>query len=229
MSRPVKKGTREDLSTGKSKKRIFVLDPQPIVRFGLRALFDSQPDLQLVGESGSCHGIGQVGAGIDLVMVDPEFEDACGTEVLGKIRAAHPWLPVMVFTASSDELRVMAAVKAGAQGYVTKTAKPTDILQAVRIVGGGGCFLDPRVTSLVMGQVGRARERRRSIRCALTARERSVLSLLVQGKRNKEISEALYIGERTVRFHLTSLFHKLQVANRTEAVRKAVRQGLVSA
>ncbi len=229
MIKPENKADRKNLSAGKSNRRLFILDPQPVVRFGLRCIFDSQPDLRVVGESDSCSEIVQAGMGIDMIMVDPELGDVCGTEVLRHIRAAYPDLPVLVFTASSDELRVVETVQSGVQGYLTKTAKPADIVQAARVVCSGGCYLDPRVTSLVMGQIGRARERRQNARCALTARERNVLSLLVQGKRNREISDALFIGERTVRFHLTSLFQKLQVANRTEAVRKAVRQGLVSA
>ncbi len=228
MPKPESKARRKDASARRAIYRILVLDPQPVVRFGLRALFDSQPDLQLVGESGSCREVVQEGTGIDLIMVDPKLEDVCGTDVLRHARAAHPELPVLVFTASRDELRVMETVQSGVQGYLTKTAKPTEIVQAARVVGSGGCYLDPRVASLVMGQVGRTRERRQNARCALTPRERSVLNLLVQGKRNREISAALYIGERTVRFHLTSLFQKLQVANRTQAVRKAVSQGLVS-
>jgi len=212
--------------------RILVVDQTPVVRLGLRALFDSQPDLNVVNEAGSCK---ELLAHLDsaqphVVLLDPELEDMCGSEVLTGLRDRHPGLPLLVFSADASDWRVVETVRTGVQGYMTKGSMPAAILEATRVVAAGGCYLDPKVTSLVMGHVGRAKERRRGGGGRhLTAREKAVLRLLAQGKRNREISESLYISERTVKFHMTALLQKLQATNRTEVVRKAISQGLISA
>lgn len=210
--------------------RIILVDQAPVVRLGLRALFDSQPDLHVVDEAGSCTELlaHLDAAQPDVVLLDPELEDMCGSKVLAGLRERHPGLPILVFSAHASDWRVVETVRTGVQGYLTKRSMPAAILEATRAVAAGGCYLDPKVTSLVMGHVGRAKERRRSGGRHLTARERAVLGLLAQGKRNKEISESLYISERTVKFHMSALLQKLQATNRTEVVRKAISQGLIS-
>lgn len=210
--------------------RIFVVDQAPVVRLGLRALFDSQPDLNVVDEAGSCTEVlaQLASAQPHVVLLDPELEDMCGSDVLAGLRKCHPGLPLLVFSDHASDWRVVETVRIGVQGYLTKGSMPAVILEATRAVAAGGCYLDPKVTSLVMGHVGRANERRRRDGRFLTVREKAVLKLLAQGKRNREISESLYISERTVKFHMSALFQKLQATNRTEVVKKAIGQGLIS-
>ncbi len=210
--------------------RILVVDDHPVVRFGLIGVLATQPDFQIVGEAGSCAEACAMVARLhpDVLMLDLEMGDAGGADALSRIRDLSPHLPVIIFTAYDNDWRVVEAVKIGLQGYLMKGTAAEHIIEAIRVVGGGGSFLDPRVTSTVMGHVGRTGSRRQSHSGHLTEREKSVLRLLVEGKRNKEISQALFISERTVKYHISGLLAKLQAGNRTEAVKIAVADGLIS-
>ena len=134
----------------------------------------------------------------------------------------------MVLTAHHNDWRVVEAIRAGLEAFLVKGASPESICQAIRIVAAGGYFLDPQVTSQVLGQVGVEPSRRHKEHCRLTTREQTVLRMLAQGKRNKEIAESLFISERTVKYHISELFTRLNATNRTEAVKNAVEQGLMN-
>ena len=210
--------------------RVLVVDDHPVVRFGVTALLRSQPDLEVVGETGSCAGACEVATQThpDVVILDLELEDASGSEALSRLREVHPQIPVIVFTAHNSGWRVVEAVQIGLQGYVLKGTEAEMLCEAVRVVHGGGYFLDPKVASLVMAGVGRRDETRRQPIRYVTERERGVLRLLAEGQRNKEIARALGITERTVKYHIGGLLAKLQVSNRTELVKVAVGEGLVT-
>lgn len=208
---------------------VLIAEPQPIFRHGLLTLLDTTPDLEVIGQVSSRQ---QLVADLrrlspDLLVIEPDLAGG-GPELLQSICESRPKLRVLVLTGRCNDLGVIESVRAGVTGFLNKSAPVDTVLQAMRAVVQGQHFLDPSVTSAVIGEIGRNRERRRTQRRRLTQRERAVLSLLVEGRRNKEISLVLSISERTVKFHLRALYQKLRVSNRTEAVMAAVHQGLVS-
>ena len=207
--------------------RILIADDHPIVRDGLRAILGTQPDFEVVGEA--AHGtevLRQVDAlRPDLVLLDLEMPRMDGVETLRQLRAAHPQVRVLVFTAFDTDERIMGALRAGAQGYLLKGTPREELFAAIRIVHDGGSLLQPIVAAHLIRQVvdpppSEAHD-------PLTPREHEVLDLLAQGLQNKEIAAALAITQRTVKFHVSAVFHKLGAGNRTEAVKIAAQRGLV--
>ena len=208
--------------------RILVADDHPVVRDGLVAVLSTQPDFAVVGEAGSGAAVVQQAADLrpDLVLLDLEMPEMDGVEALQQMRMHNPEVRVIVFTAFDSDDRILAAVQAGAQGYILKGAPRDQLFEAVRVVHAGGSLLQPVVASKLLRQVsGRAGA---SVGPqTMTRRESEVLELLGEGLQNKEIAERLGIAERTVKFHVGSILRKLEVGNRTEAVATAIRDGLI--
>jgi len=209
--------------------RILVVDDHPVVRFGLAGQFRAQPDFTVAGEVSNCEECCRnlKSYAPDVVLLDLELDDASGLEALSKLRAVDPAIPTIVFTAYGTDWRVVEAIKIGVQGYLMKKAPMEMVFKAIRAVHQGGSFLDPAVTSNVMGAVGRRTEKAGRTFRSLSEREIAVLQMLAQGKRNKDISKALSITERTVKFHISSVLGKLDASNRTEAVVVAAERGLI--
>ncbi|MGD8642678.1 MAG: response regulator transcription factor [Chromatiales bacterium] len=210
--------------------RLLIADSQPVVRMGLAAIFADTHGLEVVGQvTNSRELFTELEAmAPDIVVIDPSIDGATGYEILGQIQDGFPGVSVVALTSACSDLGVLESLRSGAMAFLTKNAAPDVIVQAIRAVIDGQFYLDPSITSTVVGAVGRRNDRRRSNGRQLTERERAVLELLVEGKRNKAISEALHISERTVKFHVRALFQKLRASNRTEAVMAAVAQGLAS-
>jgi DNA-binding NarL/FixJ family response regulator len=208
--------------------RILVADDHPIVRDGLVAILDTQPDFMVVGEAGNGREVVEQAAAVrpDVILLDLEMPEVDGVEALRRLRALGAAARVIVFTAWDTDERILAAVQAGAQGYLLKGAPRQDVFNAVRIVHGGGSLLEPIVASKLLRQVSEGREETAGMD-ALTGREREVLQLLAQGLQNKEIAAQLVISERTVKFHVSAILTKLGAGNRTEAVTLAAQRGLV--
>lgn len=209
--------------------RILVTDDHPVVRDGLTLMLSTQPDFQVVGDAAT--GAESVAkAGLlrpDVVLLDLEMPGLSGVDTLRQLRAANPDAKVIVFTAYDTDELIVGAVKAGAQGYLLKGAPREQIFEAIRVVHGGGSLLQPVVASKLLRHVSSQADHATSSRL-LTERETEVVRLLAQGMSNKEIAGALVISERTVKFHVSSLIGKLGASNRTEAVRLAAQQGLIS-
>jgi DNA-binding NarL/FixJ family response regulator len=202
--------------------RILIADDHPVVRDGLAAMLATQADLSVVGEAAT--GAQAVSQALalkpDVVLLDLEMPELDGVEALRRIRAAQPGARVIVFTAFDSDERILAALQAGASGYLLKGAPRDDLFRAIRIVSQGGSLLQPLLATRLIEKLGRPAE-------ALTERETEVLAQLAQGRTNKEIAARLHITERTVKFHVGAILAKLGAANRTEAVRIAARRGLV--
>ncbi len=207
--------------------RILLADDHPIVRDGLRAILGTQPDFEVVGEA--AHGtevLRQVDAlQPDLLLLDLEMPRMDGVETLRQLRAAHPQVRVLVFTAFDTDERIMGALRAGAQGYLLKGTPREELFAAIRIVHDGGSLLQPIVAAHLIRQM--VDPPSPEAHDPLTPREHEVLDLLAQGLQNKEIAAALAITQRTVKFHVSAVFHKLGAGNRTEAVKIAAQRGLV--
>ena len=162
----------------------------------------------------------------DLVLLDLEMPGMDGVEALEQMRTHNPEVRVIVFTAFDSDDRILAAVEAGAQGYILKGAPRDQLFEAVRVVHAGGSLLQPVVASKLLKQVSQGVGSPAGSH-SITPRESDVLGLLGEGLQNKEIAERLGIAERTVKFHVGSVLRKLDVGNRTEAVATAIRKGLI--
>lgn len=204
--------------------RVLIVDDHPVVREGLRAVLEDTKEMQVVGEVGSAEeALSSVERALpDIVLLDLELPGMNGVDAIPRFAdaASHP--RVIILTAYDTEERVLAALKAGAVGYVLKGAPAGEIAQAIRAVAGGGSYLTPRVAARVVAQV---KAPRRS--GLLTARERQVLGLVARGRSNKQIARDLAITERTIKFHMTSIFNKLGADNRAQAIAIAAQRGLL--
>jgi DNA-binding NarL/FixJ family response regulator len=208
--------------------RILVADDHPIVRDGLIAILNTQPDFEVVGEASTGPKTVEQVTMLhpDVVLLDLEMPEIDGVEALRLLRQSSPDVRVIVFTAFDTDERILGAVRAGARGYLLKGAPREEIFQAIRVVHAGGSLLQPIVASKLLRQVSQEPAILPGPE-TLTPRELEVLRLLARGLENKEIAAELVIAERTVKFHVSSIQGKLGAGNRTEAVVVAAKQGLI--
>ncbi|MBF6591560.1 MAG: response regulator transcription factor [Ktedonobacterales bacterium] len=207
--------------------RILVADDHPIVRDGLIAILSTQPDFALVGTAADGREVVRQVEALrpDVLLLDLAMPEIDGVEALGHVRLRSPETRVIVFTAFDTDERILAAVRAGAQGYLLKGAPRDDIFRAVRVVHAGGSLLEPMVASRLLRQIGQGQPAADAV--TLTPRELEVLRLIARGLQNKEVAAELGITERTVKFHTGSVYRKLGAGNRTEAVALATQRGIL--
>jgi DNA-binding NarL/FixJ family response regulator len=210
----------------------MVVDDHAVVRRGLLAFLDSEPDLEVVGTAdGGTQALDTI-ARLDaegrppaVVVMDLKMAPVDGIEATRHIRAGYPDVEVVVLTSFGEEERVHAALEAGASGYLLKDADADELVAAIRAAHRGELQLDPGVTRRLMSslRVGG----REDVAADLTARELEVLTLVGAGRANKEIATELDISERTARTHVSNILRKLGLGSRTQAALWAVREGLV--
>lgn len=210
-----------------AKIRILVADDHPMLREGLVSVLSTQPDFEVIGEATDGSETVRPAERLepDVILLDLEMPGLNGVAALEKLRDADSGARTIVFTAYDTDERILGALRAGARGYLLKGASRTEIFDAIRTVHSGGSLLGPVVTTRLLEHVERGDEQERPNN--LTPRELEVLALLTRGRKNSEIADTLFISERTVKFHVSSILGKLGAENRTEAVRVAVRRGLV--
>ncbi|MBM4726197.1 DNA-binding response regulator [Prescottella equi] len=199
---------------------VLLVDDHLVVRAGLRALLDSQPDVEVIGEADTGEDAVAMAAdrSPDVVMMDLALGAGIdGVEAIQRIRAARPEQPVLVFTTYDTDADVVRALDAGAIGYLLKDSAPQDIFGAIRDAVAGRSVLSPPVASRVLDRMRRPDQ-------ALTAREAELLSLLAEGLTNKELGKRLFISEATVKTHLAHIYAKLGVDSRAAAVSIALRR-----
>jgi NarL family two-component system response regulator LiaR len=207
--------------------RLMLVDDHRVVRRGLQSFLESFPDIQIIAEAGSGEeAIKLVGERLpDVAVMDIMMPGGIdGIETTRQVRSISPHTQVVVLTAHTGDERVIAALRAGAIGYVRKDADPEILLAGVRAAASGQSVLDPSVAGSVLNDL----VRETGIESTLTEREIEVLRLLTHGSTNREIAEKLVVGEETVKTHVGNILSKLHLAHRTQAVIYALKQGLVS-
>ncbi|HEX2728425.1 MAG TPA: response regulator transcription factor [Rubrobacteraceae bacterium] len=209
------------------KIRILVVDDHPMLREGLVAVLETQEDFEVVGEaSEGAEAVRLAGELLpDVILLDLEMPGTDGVAALERLRDTGSEVRTIVFTAYDTDERILSSLRAGARGYLLKGASRGEIFTAIRTVHDGGTLLQSDVTNKLLASM--SRDERRQAFEPLTPRELEVLALLARGHKNAEIAGQLFITERTVKFHVSSLMRKLGAENRTEAVSIAAQRGLV--
>jgi DNA-binding NarL/FixJ family response regulator len=213
---------------------VVVVDDHAVVRRGLMAFLEGEPDLEIVGSAeGGAEALELLaqlereGRLPDVVVMDLQMERIDGIQATRLIRACYDDVEVLALTSFGEEERVHAALQAGASGYLLKSADADEVAAAVRAAHHGVLQLDPRIARRLMDSLHAAPEREATF--GLTARELEVMRHLSAGESNKEIAAALSISERTARAHVSSILAKLRLTSRTQAALWAAREGLVEA
>jgi len=207
--------------------RVILADDHAVVRAGIRQFLEEDGDIQVVAEADDGEEAQQVifDEQPDVAVLDIQMPKATGIEVTRQVRASRLPVGVLILTAYEEDPYVAAVLKAGANGYVLKTAPPEELVAAVRDVYHGKSVLDPVILRKVMAHL--AEPSSPSLVTPLTDREMEVLTLAAKGQTNKAIATQLSISDRTVQGHFARIFEKLQAASRTEAVMRAVSMGLI--
>ncbi len=213
-----------------AKIRLMIVDDHEVVRLGMRAAFELEPDINVVGEAGNgAEALAKISI-LDpqVVLMDVRMEKMGGIEACREMKSAYPNVSVLMITSFPDDEAVAASILAGASGYLLKNVSRTELLKAVRLVATGQSLLDPaaakraltRMNTIATGTTQAPGEE-------LTEREREVLALVARGYTNKQIAEALYVSEKTARNHVSHILEKLGLARRSEAAAYAVEHRLV--
>ena len=204
--------------------RVYLLDDHVVVRRGLRSLLDAEPDIEVVGESGS------VATAIpeilelrpDVAVLDGRLPDGHGIEVCREVRAADPAVKGLILTSYDDDEAIFTAIMAGAAGYVLKQIDETALLTGIRAVAQGHSLIEPGVAVRVIERMRSGTPGPTGL-ASLTAQESQILAMITEGLTNKQIGERLFLAEKTVKNHVTSLLAKLGVKGRTQAAVLASR------
>jgi two-component system, NarL family, response regulator DevR len=197
---------------------VFLLDDEEVVRYGLRELFDSDGDFEVVGEAGTA---GEAMARIpptkpDVAVLDVRLPDGDGVEVCREVRSRHPEVQCLILTSFADDEALIQAVMAGASGYVVKKLKGADIVKAVRRVADGESLLDPTVAARARDRL-RAEPAEDERLARLSTKERKVLDHIADGLTNRQIAQQLHLAEKTVKNYVSNLLAKMGLESRTQA------------
>lgn len=207
--------------------RVLVADDHELVRYALRTLLDAEPDIEVVGEAAdsgtaiaSCRE-----ASPDVLLLDLRMPGEGGVEVCRQVHADNPDTSILVLTSFDEDDEIYGVLAAGAAGYILKDTRPERVVHAIRAVADGQSVFDANVASRIIA--GRVPGGAHGDADPLSEREMEVLQLMAKGLSNKEIGRSLWIGETTVKTHVSHILRKLGQADRTQAVLAAVKTGLV--
>ncbi|TML80115.1 MAG: response regulator transcription factor [Actinobacteria bacterium] len=207
--------------------RVMLVDDHEIVRQGIRAVIEAAGGLTVVAEaSGVAEAIDRAKSTLpDVVVMDVRLADGSGIEATREIRAARPETKVVMLTSFADDDALFASIMAGAAGYVLKQVRSNDLVRSIRAVAEGQSLLDPAVTGAVLERLRRGKQLMMDPKLArLSPQEERILSLVADGKTNKEIGEDLKLAEKTVKNYVSAILSKLEVSRRAEAAAYLARR-----
>lgn len=208
--------------------RIVIIDDHELVREGIKALLSQEPDLQVVGEAGDgrtalahCRELAP-----DVAVLDMRLPDLDGVEVCRTLYQELPRVAVLALSTFTDGELVLAAVRAGARGYLVKDVQSMDLKRNIRAVARGEVVIDPKVAQHLVGQV-REPDRSTAEKPPLNRQQLAIVRLVAEGYTNREIAQRLFLSEKTVKGYLAEALHRLKVKNRVEAAMLAARRGWI--
>ena len=210
----------------RSPIQVLIADDHLVVREGLRAILEAAPDLILVGEASDGEEAVQLAAELSpqVVLMDLRMPRADGIQAIKQIKAHQPEVEIVILTTYDDDEFIVQGLRAGARGYLLKDTSRKALFEAIRAAARGESLLPPEVLEKVVAHL---EEPRRAASATLSKREQEVLVLMTQGATNREIALRLNISERTVKAHAKSIFNKLGVNSRAEAVAVALQHNLI--
>jgi two-component system, NarL family, response regulator DevR len=209
--------------------RVFLLDDHELVRRGVRDLLWTEEDLTVVGEASTADEALELipQTRPDVAVLDVRLGDAdrdrSGIEVCREIRSAHPEVACVMLTSFSDDEALFASILSGAAGYILKQIRGRELVEGIRRVGRGESLLDPAVTARVLERLRSPKPAEDDLLAALTPQERHILDNIAQGYTNRQIAEAMFLAEKTVKNYVSNLLTKLGMSRRTEAAVYAAR------
>lgn len=208
---------------------VLIVDDHKVVRQGVRAFMDTQPDLIVVGEAETGEAAIELARehAPDVVIVDLVMPGMDGVEVTRRVKQTSPRTQVIVLTSYHQDEHIFPAIRAGALSYLLKDVGPSELADAVRKAAAGEAVLHPRVAARVVQELHGARQDAPNPFTELSDREMEVLRLIADGLNNADIAEKLVISEKTVKSHVSNILNKLHLADRTQAAVYAWREGVV--
>ena len=208
---------------------ILLVDDHALVRSGVRAYLETQPELVVVAEAGSGEEAMQLAAehAPDVVLMDLVMPGMDGVEATRRVREVSPRTQVVVLTSFHEDTHIFPAIKAGAISYLLKDIGPTELAEAIRAAARGEAILHPKVAARLMQELRGNRTQAVNPYTELSEREQEVLRLIAEGMSNAEMAEKLVLSEKTVKSHVSNILNKLHLADRTQAAVFAWREGMV--
>jgi len=206
-----------------AKTRIMIVDDHEVVRLGMRAAFEAEPDLSVVGEAGNgAEALAKIPV-LDpqIILMDVRMEKMNGIEACREIKSRNPNMHILMITSYTDDDALVSSILAGASGYLLKHMSRADLLRSIRQVASGRTLIDENTAKQAMERLTPAPG------SELTEREREVLTLVTRGNTNKQIADKLFVSEKTARNHVSHILDKLGLSRRSEAAAFAVEHKLV--
>ena len=217
--------------------RVVIADDHALLRQGIRNVLELEPELKVLGEAADGEEAVRLVQEVnpDVLLLDVNMPKGNGLEVTRRLKEAGSPVKIVVLTIHDDQNYVVELVKAGAAGYLLKDVEPSMLIQALKVVAAGETFIYPTLAGKLLGEINRQKERllettriyERRKEERLTYRELDVLELICQGMSNQEVAQKLFLSEKTVKNHLTNIFRKLHVSDRTQAVLYAIKNKMV--
>ncbi|ADY56092.1 two component transcriptional regulator, LuxR family [Syntrophobotulus glycolicus DSM 8271] len=207
--------------------KVVIADDHPLLREGLRRILEFEPGIQVVTEVGDGQGAINIARSLtfDILLMDLNMPGMNGLEACRVIRRERPEIGIIVLTVDDSDEKVFQVLQTGVAGYLLKDVFPKTLVNSIRKVYSGEPILAPSVTGKLLGQISTPSKNKNSF--GLSKREMEILRAVARGSSNKEIGISLYISEKTVKNHLSNIFRKLEVEDRTQAAIKAVKLNLV--
>jgi two-component system, NarL family, response regulator DevR len=215
-----------------AKIRLMIVDDHEVVRLGMRAAFEPEPDIAVVGEaSNGAEALAKMSVlAPQVILMDVRMEKMGGIEACREIKSRYPAVHVLMITSFTDDDAVLASILAGASGYLLKNVSRSELLRSIRLVASGQSLLDPTITKHVTSRlttIANSGISPQSPGYELTEREREVLALVARGYTNKHIADTLFVSEKTARNHVSHILEKLGLSRRSEAAAFAVGRTLL--